>query len=488
MEKYVPSNLGSSSPDDIIEVTIFDEPNRKLRDGRPDILEHPRHYRTWLTPAQAQVQVVCHQTVLDKIQQHAKFYARQEIGGILVGHYYRTDDAQTGPTSYVEIHDYLPAPREGHGQSSASHITFTETIWADLLREKDGNPTFNQMEIVGWFHSHPNWGTQPSSLDIDIQLEHFRYEWQVALIYDPQRHEGDFYLWDNDSLVRAPGFHEVFSRIRPEPVTNWRNYIALTQALKAERMAREAKRKEIERGERTGDATDESDASIPTATVAERLDSAQISISRDDIWKNFLRKRWPDILIAFAVAVLLSMAAYFLSVEFFGTPGATDDATTQTDPEVSPDESVLIPPYPESFGIDGINRDLQITLDGERVEDPLGKALTVYQDNTVCLQDERLRYALRNSANFMLQLQTTAVSDGYARNRALLEPSEISQATGEICFDNISQTMLSTRWIAHLIVYMPDSEVLTDGGPQIFEFEPPLQIQVVNTNISINNE
>lgn len=473
MKNYAQSNMPD---DDIIEVKVFDEPLRTIKEGYPDILNHPQHYKAWLKPSQAQVQVVCHQTVLDRIQQHATSYPAQEIGGILVGQYSRYQDS-----GYVEISTYLPAPPEGRGQNSASHFTFTETIWAEMLRDKDRNPALEQMEIVGWFHSHPNWGTQPSSLDIDIQMEHFRYEWQVALIYDPYRHEGDFYLWDNGSLVRAPGFYEVFSRVRPKPITEWQNYLQI-ERLQRERIQKRERDKLDDAGQKPSDETQDdsappladkangaegslsSGAVVPVSDQPFRPNSEQISITRDDVWRNMLRRNWNELILIVAPLVMLLLISY-LAYGYFSTP--QDDVAASTVEQPLPER-----PEPQMFakGEYPLEYGMWFTVDGELIGDgAINIAANKTNNATICVYNSH--YAQGSSQEY-LYLLTMSSTSGFAQTEFVAPHDIYPSKRNSFCLVYDLSGLETDLWRGELYVFRPNDEELGPIGFQQGALEP----------------
>jgi hypothetical protein len=53
---------------------------------------------------------------------------------------------------------------------------------------------FNGLTILGWYHSHPGHGIFLSGTDLNTQRLSFNKIWQIAIVYDPLRHEiGYFY-------------------------------------------------------------------------------------------------------------------------------------------------------------------------------------------------------------------------------------------------------------------------------------------------------
>jgi len=80
------------------------------------------------------------------------------------------------------IDGFIPAM---HGESKHASFKFTHDSWSYIHNELDEN--FPESRIVGWHHTHPNFGIFLSSMDIFIQENFFNLHWQVALVVDPVR-------------------------------------------------------------------------------------------------------------------------------------------------------------------------------------------------------------------------------------------------------------------------------------------------------------
>jgi len=130
-------------------------------------------------------QVVIRQSVLNEIHAHGKTTTRVEVGGVLVGDVYHDDD---GP--YLLIHAAVPADCT---RSDAAHVTFTGETWAHIHRQMDEK--FPDARIVGWYHTHPDFGIFLSEMDLFIQRNFFDLPWQVAFVYDPVRGDEGMFVW-----------------------------------------------------------------------------------------------------------------------------------------------------------------------------------------------------------------------------------------------------------------------------------------------------
>jgi hypothetical protein len=56
-------------------------------------------------------------------------------------------------------------------------------------------------KIVGWYHSHPDFGVFLSDMDMFIHRHFFNLPWQVAHVYDPIRKEEGVFVWRSGEPV-----------------------------------------------------------------------------------------------------------------------------------------------------------------------------------------------------------------------------------------------------------------------------------------------
>lgn len=125
----------------------------------------------------------CHAEIL----RHASEDVSVEICGVLVGHWKRDDD---GP--FVEISDCI---RAESATSKFAEVTFTHESWAKINKVMDER--FADARIVGWYHSHPDFGIFLSDRDVFIQENFFSAPGQVAHVVDPVRKTEGVFTWSN---------------------------------------------------------------------------------------------------------------------------------------------------------------------------------------------------------------------------------------------------------------------------------------------------
>ena len=109
--------------------------------------------------------------VMRSLEKHAYSILDAEVGGMLFGR------IEGGKTVIVGA---VPASKAAADQIS---LTFTHEVWDDIL--KKGQKFYPDMQIVGWYHTHPNFGLFLSEYDAFIQENFFQNAGQIALVIDP---------------------------------------------------------------------------------------------------------------------------------------------------------------------------------------------------------------------------------------------------------------------------------------------------------------
>jgi len=162
-------------------------------------------------PGDGQPVVLLHQTALLQIIAHSRSNLDYELGGALLGHAYRYKSGVV-----VEVKAALPASSSDHGPV---HFTFSADSWSKLHRDRAAH--YPNLDIVGWFHTHPDLGVFYSSDDVVVHSAAFTQPWHVGLVVDPVREEAAFFGWVNGALAPLAGFYELPER-QPETQVQWR--------------------------------------------------------------------------------------------------------------------------------------------------------------------------------------------------------------------------------------------------------------------------
>jgi proteasome lid subunit RPN8/RPN11 len=145
-----------------------------------------------------------HQTA-DAIERHALRDTSVELGGILLG--LECVDEESGQP-FVWITKSLEAK---HYENTQSSFTYTHDAWEEITRERDQQ--YPDLDIVGWYHTHPDFGIFLSSHDQFIHRHFFAQPLQVAYVIDPVRQIRGFFRWRNDSLDQVGGYYMMADRV-----------------------------------------------------------------------------------------------------------------------------------------------------------------------------------------------------------------------------------------------------------------------------------
>jgi proteasome lid subunit RPN8/RPN11 len=139
--------------------------------------------------------VYLHAEVLSRILEHTRGETSREVGGVLLGSFYLSHDRRV-----TDVRGAVRAPLTRSGQA---HVTFSHDTWAAIFQSVDPEPG---RSIVGWYHSHPNFGVFLSRQDVFIQENFFDSQGHIALVIDPLRHQAGVFKWEEGQVCPAPGF------------------------------------------------------------------------------------------------------------------------------------------------------------------------------------------------------------------------------------------------------------------------------------------
>ncbi|HFC12743.1 MAG TPA: hypothetical protein ENJ56_07855 [Anaerolineae bacterium] len=178
------------------DLRVADAQYLMLPQGRPprqdDCLLHGA------LPDAEDVNVVVSQQALKQIVAHCHSNTRVELGGVLLGRPYHNNRQ-----IFVEVEVAIPAITTDNGPV---HFTFTADVWAQIHVDCSQYP---DLEIVGWFHTHPDLGVFYSADDEVVHAAAFTQPYHVGLVVDPLRNQGSFFAWRDGVVQPIPGFYEL---------------------------------------------------------------------------------------------------------------------------------------------------------------------------------------------------------------------------------------------------------------------------------------
>lgn len=134
----------------------------------------------------------------DAIERHALRDTSVELGGILLGR--ECLDEETG-APFVWITEALEAK---HYENTQASFTYTHDSWAEINRERDEKHP--DLDIIGWYHTHPDFGIFLSGHDLFIHHHFFAQPLNVAYVVDPIRQTRGFFQWHEDQMSPLGGF------------------------------------------------------------------------------------------------------------------------------------------------------------------------------------------------------------------------------------------------------------------------------------------
>lgn len=175
----------------------------------PVRLRRPDRDRSFATiayevPAPDDMAIFLDHEVADRIERHALSDTSVELGGIILGR--ECVDDQTGQP-FVWVSQMIEAR---HFENSQASFTYTHDSWQEITRERDR--LHPDLDIVGWYHTHPDFGIFLSGHDTFIHQNFFAQPLQVAYVVDPVRQTRGFFVWKSGKLVQVGGYYIVSPR------------------------------------------------------------------------------------------------------------------------------------------------------------------------------------------------------------------------------------------------------------------------------------
>jgi proteasome lid subunit RPN8/RPN11 len=189
------------SQDEIVfDEMRYREPERTCRPDRD------RRYAclAYELPGHDDLPIFLDRRTADAIERHALRDTSVELGGILLGK--ECLDDKTG-VAFVLVTESLEAK---HYENTQASFTYTHDSWEEITRERDR--LHPGLDIVGWYHTHPDFGVFLSSHDVFIHKHFFAQPLQVAYVVDPIRQTRGFFQWREGAVAQVGGFFLVAGR------------------------------------------------------------------------------------------------------------------------------------------------------------------------------------------------------------------------------------------------------------------------------------
>ena len=183
-----------------------------VEESSPDVAVRPDQDSQYLTVECGQVgkddlPVFVDLDVMREMEAHARSNTEVELGGVMLGGQYV--DHQGEP--FIMVTDSL---RARHYEATKGSFKFTRDTWSQITRERAQLAT--DIQMVGWYHTHPNWGVFLSGMDLFICDNFFNRPLDVALVIDPCSRERGWFQWDGKTTKKRStgGFFLIANRYR----------------------------------------------------------------------------------------------------------------------------------------------------------------------------------------------------------------------------------------------------------------------------------
>lgn len=155
---------------------------KRTREGSPWILPEGVVQRQRITIVEGEVvefaptKLFIDLHVMLGVHHHAAEEMTIELGGLLLGR--RGTSVAGEPCTMITA-----SLRARHAIATRGSFQFTHATWADLDQQR--RSLWPELEIVGWYHTHPGWGVFLSALDTFICKHFFSHPDDCALVIDP---------------------------------------------------------------------------------------------------------------------------------------------------------------------------------------------------------------------------------------------------------------------------------------------------------------
>ena len=164
--------------------------------------------------------------VFRAMETHAASNTKVELGGVMLG--YQRLDEEGRP--FVVVTECLQAE---HYEASKTNFKFTHDTWSKIT---DDRAHFHpDLEMVGWYHTHPGFGIFLSGMDLFICNNFFSRNLDVALVIDPINHERGWFQWTQKGQRKQTretlGFYLMTNRFRRDELQFFANVYSGGQAM-----------------------------------------------------------------------------------------------------------------------------------------------------------------------------------------------------------------------------------------------------------------
>ena len=188
------------------------QPQRALR---PDQDAHFATSRVGTLP-EDELLIFVDLDVMRDMEAHALSNTNVELGGVMLGR--QSVDDQGRP--FVTISDSL---RAEHYEATKGSFKFTHETWSQISRQREKFRP--DLEMVGWYHTHPGWNVFLSGMDLFICNNFFNRPLDVALVIDPCKQDRGWFQWNQQNTTqRTSGFVLTTGRFRQQELNQFARF------------------------------------------------------------------------------------------------------------------------------------------------------------------------------------------------------------------------------------------------------------------------
>lgn len=188
-----------------------------VEEAGPDVQLRPdqnRHYAVVPvhSPEDSDLPIFVDIDVMQDMESHALTDTSVELGGVMLGGQFEDDEGN----AFVLVTDSL---RAEHYEATKGSFKFTHETWQQISRQREEFP--EELQMVGWYHTHPDWGVFLSGMDMFICDNFFNRPLDLALVIDPCRGDRGWFHWEpasKDRIRRTGGFYLIGSRFRQSEI------------------------------------------------------------------------------------------------------------------------------------------------------------------------------------------------------------------------------------------------------------------------------
>ena len=171
-------------------------PQRSQKQAEPADLSLPQNILLFGDQIQEDKRVYISQRAYKDIHYFTKDKTTNESGGVLLGNV-----IEEFGKIHIVIRGFIEAK---YCEGTPTTLKFTHETWEYI--HKEAARKFPEYKILGWIHTHPDFGIFLSEYDKFIHENFFSEENQVAYVVDPIQHIEGFYCWMNGKIERCSGF------------------------------------------------------------------------------------------------------------------------------------------------------------------------------------------------------------------------------------------------------------------------------------------